>query len=66
MTDSGCDLISHERSDTPGLGLGAMLVLNIIDPKHDKGMDVKAALAEVSRRDESWVYHLRWARRPEL
>ncbi len=64
LTDGGCDLVSPDPSDSPRLALRSPLVLSLVSSDQDHAVNVKASLAEVTRHDGRWVYHLRWARRP--
>ena len=64
VTESGCDLVAHDPSDLPRMGISSKLLLNVIDSKKDEAMTVKASLEEVYREDGAWVYRLAWETRP--
>lgn len=66
VSDFGCDLITKDSSDSPRLGLQSNLVLNVIDPKKDRAMNVPASLSDVTRKDGLWIYHLRWTAIPSF
>ncbi len=64
VSDLGCDLVSHDGSDGPRLGLKARLVLNVVDKTGKQAMNVNASLSDVVRRDSNWVYRIRWSHPP--
>ncbi len=64
VSESGCDLICRDNSDSPRLGVKALLMLNVLDNAGKKAVNVKASLSEIVRREKTWVYRLRWARLP--
>jgi hypothetical protein len=66
ISDLGCELVSHDHSDAPKLALNSALVLNVLDGKGEKAMNVRASVYEVSQHDGIWVYHIRWAHRPSF
>ncbi len=64
VSDLGCDLVARDRSDGPRLGVKSRLVLNVVDKTGKQGMNVKASLSDVVRRDQHWVYRIRWSHPP--
>jgi hypothetical protein len=66
ITDAGCDLICTDAQESPRLALDSSLLLNVFDPSSNRGINVKASLSEITRRDGVWIYHLRWSHRPSL
>lgn len=66
VTDFGCDFVCKDHVGPPVLGLNTPLVLNVLNPKGDKAVNVKAAAHDITRYEEGWIYHLRWARRPSF
>ena len=64
VSELGCDLVSHDGSDGPRLGLKAKLVLNVVDKTGKQAMNVNASLSDVVRRDSAWVYRIRWSHAP--
>jgi len=66
VSDMGCDLVSHDHTDSPVLALNSALVLSVLDAKGEKALNVRAAVHEVFHDGGAWVYSLRWARRPSF
>lgn len=66
VTDSGCELVSPDPSGAPRLALNTPLVLNVMDEKSQKAMNIRAAVYEISHQEGTWIYHLRWAHRPSI
>jgi hypothetical protein len=64
VSDLGCELVSPTRFEIPKLALNSVLMLNIMDTKGEKAVNVRASVYEISRRDDAWIYRLRWAHRP--
>ena len=60
VTETGCDLLSEDAADYPMLALKCSTILNLMDPKQGKSINVKAMLFDVTRQDHKWVYRLRW------
>jgi hypothetical protein len=60
ITETGCNLLSDESSDYPMLALKCSAILNLMDPKHGKSINVKTQLFGVTRENHKWVYRLRW------
>jgi hypothetical protein len=64
VSDFGCELVSHDHSDAPRLALNSVLVLNVMNRKGEKAVNVRASAYEVSHQGGAWVYRIRWAHRP--
>jgi hypothetical protein len=64
ISDLGCELVSRDHADAPRLALNSALVLNVLDKKGERAVNVRASASEVWRRDGAWIYRIRWAHRP--
>lgn len=65
VTESGCEFISPHVSN-PGFGTRNEVLLNLLDPKTGRSMNVSATVRRVSRAQGSWIYLLDWEKCPEL
>ncbi len=67
LTESGCELICEEHEEAgPVFAERSRLVLNLLDPKTGRAMNVAASLSQVARKDGHWSYQLRWDQVPEI
>jgi len=65
VTEMGCEIITQDRSAMPVLGQQAIVMLNLLEPKSGKCMNVKAQVAQVSKSAWGWVYRIKWNGIPE-
>jgi hypothetical protein len=66
VTDSGCELICPQNSVAPGFGSKSPVVLNLLEPKTGRSMNVSARLSAVRRREGQWSLKVLWNGCPEL
>ncbi|OFZ80821.1 MAG: hypothetical protein A3K03_09855 [Bdellovibrionales bacterium RIFOXYD1_FULL_44_7] len=66
VTDIGCELVSSVRTPGPVFAKKARVLLNILDEKSGKSMNVYARLTAVIRDDGSWVYRVQWRQKPQI
>lgn len=65
MTDSGCELVSRDE-EGPVFNRRAPVVLNLLDPRTGKTMNVRARLSQAARKEGRWTYRLQWDQCPEI
>jgi hypothetical protein len=66
VTDSGCEFVSSQGSSEPGFGAKSRVMLNLLDPKSGKSMNVPARLNGVQRKDGTWTFRVLWQSCPQL
>lgn len=66
VTETGCEIRDDGDSSTPQFALRSPVVLNILDQKQGKSVNVRAVAADVRREDGSWIYRIHWAKTPDL
>lgn len=66
VSDSGCEILDEGDSASPVFALRAPILLNILDSKKSKTMNVQALTAEVRRQHGGWVYRILWSKTPEI
>lgn len=62
----GCEMVCPDPSESPGLVVGSVLLLDVLDGGRSRATILKVSLVGVDRRDGNWVYRLRWARPPSF
>ena len=66
ISDTGCEVRDEGEAVTPRFALRAPIVLNILDEKKGKTMNIRGLTTDVRRQDGVWIYKIMWARRPEI
>jgi hypothetical protein len=64
VTETGCDFLSSEEDESPVLALNSKIVLNMMDPKHGKTLNVVTTLSHITKKGSFWVYRLQWDHLP--
>lgn len=66
VTETGCDFLIDEADESPILALNSKIVLNMMDPKRGKALNVVTTLAHVAKKGSIWVYRLQWDQLPNF
>ncbi|MGE0615731.1 MAG: hypothetical protein AB7P04_08815 [Bacteriovoracia bacterium] len=66
MTQLGCELVSLDRSPSPQLGRNQPLMLNVLDPKSGRTVNVQARMHDAKRSEAGWTYLLQWKQVPDF
>ena len=66
VTDAGCELVCPQSSVAPAFGSQSNVVLNLLEPKSGRSMNVTARLCGVRRQDGCWSLKVLWKSCPEL
>jgi hypothetical protein len=66
VTDSGCELVCSGDAGAESFGSKSRVVLNLLEPKSGRAMNVTARLSGVRRRDGQWSLKVLWKSCPEL
>lgn len=65
VTENGCEFISPHATH-PGFGTRNEVLLNLLDTRTGRSMNVSATIRRVSRAQGSWIYLIDWEKCPEL
>jgi hypothetical protein len=66
ITDTGCELVSGVDTSGPIFPQKAQVLLNLLDEKSGKSVNVQARLTAAQRIEGQWVYRIRWSVKPEF
>jgi len=66
ITQIGGQIVANEGSDVPVFKPKASVVMNLLDPKSGKSVNVKAEIREVHRNGLIWTYVIQWKEIPEI
>jgi hypothetical protein len=66
VTDSGCEFVTTQGASESCFGAKAQIMLNLLEPKTGRSMNVPARLSGVSRKGGKWSYRVDWKSCPEL
>jgi hypothetical protein len=66
VTDSGCELVCSQNAVAPSFGTKSPVILNLLEPKTGRSMNVAARLSAVRRKDGNWSLKVLWNGCPEL
>jgi hypothetical protein len=66
VSETGCEIQDEGEAATPRFALRAPIILNILDLKKGKTMNVRAITTDVRRQEGVWVYRILWAKSPEI
>lgn len=66
VTDAGCELVCDESAVAANFGSKSRVILNLLEPKSGRAMNVTARLSGVRRRDGNWSLKVLWNGCPEL
>ena len=66
VTETGCDLLVREGHDHPRFAQHVPLLLNLMDVEQGKSWNIKVTLSQSERRNDEFVYRMRWDKMPTL
>jgi len=66
VTQTGCELVSNTHTTGPVFPQKAMIMLNLLDEKSGKSINVRARLVGAKRQEGTWTYRIRWPELPEF
>ena len=62
----GANLVTQDHSSLPKLGQNGKVLLNLLDSKSGKSINVDAKISSVSKQGHQWTYRLLWKQVPHL
>jgi hypothetical protein len=66
ISDTGCELVSSIQSTGPVFAQKANVLLNLLDEKTGRSVNVSARLTAVKRHEGKWTYRIRWSSLPDF
>jgi hypothetical protein len=66
ITETGCELVSAQQTSGPVFPQKTKVLLNLLDEKSGRSVNVSARLTAAQRFDGKWVYRIRWPQVPEF
>lgn len=66
ITETGCELISSLQTTGPVFPQKTQVLLNVLDEKTGRSVNVQARLTAARRQDGQWAYRIRWKGCPEF
>ena len=66
FTSVGCEFKTQDQSYSPTFVVRAPIILNLLEPKSGKLMNVTARVSGVVRKPDGWIYQVRWDERTNL
>ncbi len=66
ISENGCELVSSVQTPGPVFPQKTQVLLNLLDEKTGRSVNIQARLTRAQRCEGTWIYRIRWKALPEF